>query len=77
MTSANRSSVIVQQPGCEPSPFSTDASVILHSTKLLKSVGEGKHPCLGPTLVLSHFPVLLLFILTALVAFLELHNSAN
>ena len=40
-----------------PSWFSK-ASVMILSRKMLKRVGESRHPCLTPTVVLNHSPTL-------------------
>ena len=46
---------------------SSRVSDMIHSRKMLKRVGDRRHPCLTPTVVLSHSPMLP-FIWTALVA---------
>ena len=40
---------------------------MIRSRKMLKRMGDRRHPCLAPTVVLNHFPMLP-FIWTALVA---------
>ena len=58
MSSANwrfiidRPSMLTFQP-CPPK-----ASDMILSRKMLKRVGEKRHPCLTPTVPLNHFPVL-------------------
>ena len=67
MSSAKRRFVIVLPPALiEPTWVSSASSMIL-SKKMLKRVGESKHPCLTPTVVLNHSPMLL-FRYTALLA---------
>ena len=46
---------------------SSRASNMIRLRKMLKRVGDRRHPCLTPTVVLNHSPMLP-FILTALVA---------
>ena len=46
---------------------SSRASDMIRSRKMLKRVGDRRHPCLTPTVVLNHYPMLP-FIWTALVA---------
>ena len=67
MSSVNRRFVIFLQPVLTFPSFSYRASVIIRSRKMLKKVGERRHPCLTPTVVLNHSSVLL-FICTARVA---------
>ena len=38
--------------------WSSKASHMILSRKMLKSVGESRHPCRTPTVVLNHSPVL-------------------
>ncbi|GFN93417.1 hypothetical protein PoB_001992300 [Plakobranchus ocellatus] len=67
MSSANRRLVIGQPPMLTVPRWSSRASVIIHSRKILKRVGESRQPCRTPTVVLNQSPILLLQ-KTALVA---------
>ena len=67
VSSANRRLVIFQPPMLTFPSSSSTASDMIRSRKMLKRVGERRHPCLTPTVVLNHSPMLP-FIWTALVA---------
>ena len=67
MSSANRRLVIFLPPILTLPSFSSRASDMIRSRKMLKRVGDRRHPCLTPTVVLNHSPMLP-FIWTALVA---------
>ena len=67
MSSANRRLVIFLPPMLTFPSCSSRASDMIHSRKMLKRVGDRRHPCLTPTVVLNHSPMLP-FIWTALVA---------
>ena len=66
MLSANRRSVIFQPPMITFPSCSSRVPGMIRSRKLLKSVGDRRHPCFTPTVVLNLSPMLL-FIWTALV----------
>ena len=68
MSSVNRRLVMVLPPMLTFPSCSSRASDIILFRKNLKRVGEKKHPCLTPIVVLNHSPVLP-FICTALIAF--------
>ena len=67
MSSANRRLVIFLPPMLTFPSCSSRASDMIRSRKMLKRVGDRRHPCLTPTVVLNHSPMLP-FIWTALVA---------
>ena len=67
MSSANRRLVIFLSPMLTFPPCSSMASEMIRSRKMLKRVGDSRHPCLTPTVVLNRSPMLP-FIWTALVA---------
>ena len=67
MSSANRRLVIFLPPMLTFPSCSSRASDIIRSRKMLKRVGDRRHPCLTPTVVLNHSPMLP-FIWTALLA---------
>ena len=67
MPSANRRLVIFLPPVLTSPSCSSRASYMIRSRKILKRVGDKGHPCLTPTVVLNHSPMLP-FIWTALVA---------
>ena len=67
MSSANRRLVIFLPPTLTFPSCSSRASDMIRSRKMLKRVGDRRHPCLTPTVVLNHSPMLP-FIWTALVA---------
>ena len=67
MSSANRRLVIFQPPMLTFPSCSSRASDMIRSRKMLKWVGDKRHPCLSPTVVLNHSPMQP-FIWTALVA---------
>ena len=67
MSSANRRFVIFLPPMVTFPSCSSRASDMIRSRKMLKRVGDRRHPCLTPTVVLNHSPMLP-FIWTALVA---------
>ena len=69
MSSANRRLVIFQPPMLTFPSCSSRASDMIRSRKMLmvKRVGDRRHPCLTPTVVLNQSPMLP-FIWTALVA---------
>ena len=69
MSSANRRLVIFLPPMLTFQSCSFRASDMIRSRKMLKRVGYRRHPCLTPTVVLNHSPMLL-FTWTALVALL-------
>ena len=73
MSSANRKLVIFLPPMLTFPSCSSRASGLIRSKKMLKRVGDRRHTCLTPTVVLNHYLVLP-FIWTAPVA---LHNGAN
>ena len=54
MSSANRRLVICLPPMLTVPSCSSRASDMIGSRKLLKRVGERRHPCLTPTIVLNH-----------------------
>ena len=68
MYSANRKLVIFLPPMLTFPSSSSRASDMIRSRKMLKRVSDRRHPCLTPTVVLNHSPMLP-FIWTALVAF--------
>ena len=67
MSSANRRLVIFLPPMLTFPSCSFRASAMIRSRKMLKRVGDRRHPCLTPTIVLNHSPILP-FIWTAFVA---------
>ena len=67
MSSANRRLVIFLPPMLTFPLCSSRASIMISSRKMLKRVGDRRHLCLTPTVVLNHSPMLP-FIWTALVA---------
>ena len=67
MSSANRRLVIFLPPILTFPSCSSRASDMIRSRKMLKRVGDRRHPCLTPTVVLNYSPMLP-FIWTALVA---------
>ena len=67
MSSANRRLVIFLPPMLTFPSCSSRASDMIRSRKMLKRVGDRRHPCLTPTVALNHSPMLP-FIWTALVA---------
>ena len=74
--SANRILVIFLPPMLTFPPCSSKASEMIRSRKMLKRVGDSRHPCLTPTVVLNHYPVLP-FIWTARSLVIELLNGVN
>ena len=60
MSSAKRKFVIFLPPMLTVPSWSSSASVIILSKKMLKRVGESTQPCLTPTVVLNQSPMLLL-----------------
>ena len=58
MPSSKRNLVISRPPMLTLSSWSSKASHMILSRKMLKRVGESRHPCRTPTVVLNHFPVL-------------------
>ena len=67
MSSANRRLVIFLPPMLTFPSCSSRAPDMIRSRKMLKRVGDRRHPCLTPTVVLNHSPMLPFF-WTALVA---------
>ena len=67
VSSANRRLVIFLPPMLTFPSCSSRASDMIRSRKMLKRVGDRRHPCLTPTVVLNHSPMLP-FTWTALVA---------
>ena len=67
MSSANRRLVIFLPPMLTFPSCSSRASDMIRSIKMLKRVGDRKHPCLTPPVVLNYSPMLP-FIWAALVA---------
>ena len=67
MSSADRSLVIILPPMLTFPSYSSRASDMIRSRKMSKLVGDRSHPCLTPTVVLNHSPMLP-FIWTAGVA---------
>ena len=67
MSSANRRLVMFLPPMLTFPSCCSRASDMIRSRKMLKRVGDRRHPCLTPTFVLNNFPMLQ-FIWTALVA---------
>ena len=67
MSSANHRLVMVLLPMHTFPTCTSRASDMILSRKILKRVGERRHSCLTPTVVLNHSPVLP-FIWTALIA---------
>ena len=57
MSSAKRKLVIVLPPMLTVPWWSSGAWVIILSRKMLKRVGESRHPCLTPTVVLNQSPM--------------------
>ena len=75
MSSANRRLVIMALPPMLTFPScSSRASGIFLSRKMLKRMGERRHPFLTPTVILNHSPVLP-FIWTALLASAKYSNG--
>ena len=66
MSSAKRRFVMFLPPMLTFPSCSSRASDMIHSRKMLKRVGDRRHPCLTPTVVLNHSPMLS-FVWTALV----------
>ena len=58
MSSAKRKLVMSRPPMLKLPSWSTKASHMILSMKMLKMVGESRHPCRTPTVVLNHSPVL-------------------
>ena len=58
MSSAKRKLVISRPPMLTLPSWSSNASHMILSMKMLKRVGENRHPCRTPTVVLNHSPVL-------------------
>ena len=58
MSSAKQTLVIRRPPMLTLPSWSSSASQMILSRKMLKSVGESRHPCRTPTVVLNHSPVL-------------------
>ena len=58
MSSAKRKLVISRPPVLTLPSWSSDASHMILSRKMLKRVGESRHPCRTHTIVLNHSPVL-------------------
>ena len=58
MSSAKRKLVMSRPPMLTLPPWSSKASHIILSRKMLKRVGESRHPCRTTTVVLNHSPVL-------------------
>ena len=58
MSSANRRLVIFLPPKLTFPSCSFRASDMIRSKKMLKRVGDGRHPCLTSTVVLNHSPML-------------------
>ena len=67
MSMANHRLVIFLQPMLTFTSHSSRLSDIICSRKMLRRVRDKRHPCLTPTVVLNHSPMLP-FIWTALVA---------
>ena len=60
MPSAKPKLVISRPPMLTLPSWSSNASHMILSSKMLKRVGESRHPCRTPTVVLNHYPVLTL-----------------
>ena len=58
MSSAKQKLVISRPPMLTLPSWSSNASHMILTRKMLKRVGESRHPCRTPTVVLSHSPVL-------------------
>ena len=58
MSSAKRKLVMSRPPMLTLPSWSSKASHIILSRKIIKRVGESRHPCRTPTVVLNHSPVL-------------------
>ena len=58
MSSAKRKLVISHPPMLTLPSWSSNASHMILSRKMLKRVGERRHPCQTPAVVLNHSPVL-------------------
>ena len=58
MSSAKRKLVMSRPPMLTLPSWSSKASHLILSRKMLKRVGESRHPCRIPTVVLNHSPVL-------------------
>ena len=69
ITSAKRKFMLVLSPMLTDPSWSSKASVIILSRKIMKRVGESRHPCLTSTVVTSHSPKL-----PFLVSFFSLVN---
>ena len=58
MSSAKRKLIMSCPPMLTLPSWSSKASHMILSRKMLKRVGESRHPCQTPTVVLNHSPVL-------------------
>ena len=58
MSSAKRNLVMSRPPMLTLPSWSSNASHMILSRKMLKSVGESRHPCRTPTVLPNHSPVL-------------------
>ena len=58
MSSAKRKLVISRPPMLTLPSWSSNVSHMILSRKMLKRVGESRHPCRTSTVVLNHSPVL-------------------
>ena len=58
MSSAKRKLVISRQSMPTLLSWASNASHMIFSRKMLKRVGESRHPCRTPTVVLNHSPML-------------------
>ena len=58
MSSAKRKLLISRPPMLTLPSWSSNAPHMILSRKMLKRVGESRHPCQTPTVVLNHSPVL-------------------
>ena len=70
MSSANRRLVIYLPPMLSFPSCSSRASHMIRSRKMLKRAGDRRHPCLTPTVVPNHSPMMT-FIWTTLVALVQ------
>ena len=59
VSSANHRLVMFLPPLLTFSSYSFRESVIMRSRNLLKRIGERKHPCIAPSVILYHSSVLL------------------
>ena len=59
MPSAKRKFVIVLPPMLTDPSWSSKALVMILSRNMLKRVGESRHPCLAPAVVLNHSPTVM------------------